>query len=466
MRKLKYTLGFLVAVLFVQNAQAQRNFGFYSLDHLPQSHYYNPTFNSNNRLYLSVALGTHSFGVSHSGFTLDDLLTPRPQDDSLNLDIENAISKMDDLNFLDFHFHNELFGMGLQFKKRYISFSAIHRTDLQFAYPRDLFKLMFEGNGGSLLGQRASMDGLGLNLNSYIEFAMGYNQSIGKRFKVGSRVKFLSGIANVDTKRSQLGLTTDEDTYALTLDGALDLRTSGVFDENLEFADPSTLLSSAASFKNFGMAVDAGTVFKPIEKLTISTSVLDAGFISWKNNTYSIKQDEFEITFDGVDMRALTQDSNYFEKLQDSIESVFDLESTTTNYRSALPTRTIAGVKYDFTKNFGLGVTHFSDWSVGKYRPTFMTTASFKLGNWLFINGNYIITNRSFNNFGVSACIKALGVQAYVTTDNIMTVVNPNKTKNAHVAVGVAFQFGKMKDDDKKKKKDKVEEMKKSDKSE
>ena len=67
------------------------------------------------------------------------------------------------------------------------------------------------------------MDGLGLNFNSYMEYSAGYSQKIGKRLTIGSRVKTLSGIANVKTRKSVLGLTTNEDTYALTLDGELDL---------------------------------------------------------------------------------------------------------------------------------------------------------------------------------------------------------------------------------------------------
>jgi hypothetical protein len=440
-----------------QTLNAQRNFGFYNLQFLPQAHYLNPTFKSNNKVSLSIGTGTNSIGISHSGFTLNDILSPRSSDDSLVVNPGNAIKKMGTLNFLELNMHNELFGLGLQFKKRYFSLSVINRFNAQLAYPKDLFKLLFEGNGGDLLGKRANMDGLGLNLNSYIEYGFGYSQTVGKRLSFGSRVKVLSGIANVHTKKSVLGLTTDEDTYELILDGELDMRTSGFFGPNGLIENAGAVAVNGFSFDNVGVSTDIGTNFKLNDTWSFSSSVLDVGYIKWNKAVQNYTQDKIDYRFDGLDLQRMFNDSTYLESLQDSITNLFSVQENTESYTMALPTRVIMGANFQANKTFGLGVTYYSDWSVRTYRPTFMLTGSMKLRNWFFLNAHYMATNRSYANFGMAMCIKALGVQFYVASDNITSVLNPTNAKNVHLSFGLGFQFGKLKTDEleKKKKEDK-----------
>lgn len=451
----------LLFVLAQQEFVSQRNYGFYGLQNLAQAHYYNPVFHSNNRLYLTLGVGMMSVGVGNSGFTAYDLLTPRAQDDSLVVSPANAINAMAPLNFLELNMMNEVFGMGIQFKKRYISFSAINRFNLQFAYPKEFFQLLFEGNGGEFLGKRANMDGLGLNFNSYMEYAFGYSQKIGKRFQMGSRVKVLSGIANVYTKKSVLGLTTDSETYALTLDGELDLRTSGIFNADGEFGSPDEVLNRAFNFENMGVSADAGWSFQMTDKLQFNGSVLDVGYIKWTEGNRNLVQDEVNYTFDGLDLQRMFADSNYFEDLQDSISNIFNVQENSEEYTMVLPSRIIVGTNYKVTKFLTVGATYFSDWSVKTYRPSFMMTGAIQFRNWFFLNGHYLISNRSYNNFGLAACVKTLGVQIYVATDNIMAALNPATVKNAHVSFGIGFQLGRFKEESKKKKKEKKDEQKK-----
>jgi hypothetical protein len=418
---------------------AQRNFGFYNgFQNLPQSHYYNPSWNAKNNVYFSIGTGLHSLGASNSGFALKDILVDRSQDDSLEIDIAGALNKMANLNYLGATIQNELFGLGIKLKKHYISFGIVNRLDFHLAYPKDFIQLIFEGNGGAFLGQRANMDGLGFNMNSYVEYGIGINREIGSKLKIGARVKLLSGVANVKTKKSALGLTTDATTFDLTLDGELDLRTSGIPDSDSTFDQ-----KGAYNFKNRGLAFDFGFTFEATEKLKLTGSLLDLGSIRWKQNVQNFERKAFSYNFQGVDINQALQDSNYLETFQDTLKEIFLVDGNNASYRAALPMRVILGATYDLNKLFGVGAVWFSDFTNKKYRPTLMLTGSLHVKNWLFVNVNYSISSRSAKNLGVGLGLKGLGMSYFITTDNLLGFMNPAGARNFHVSTGLGFCIGR-----------------------
>src|SRR5690554_4861495 len=84
-----------ILLLFIgENTIAQKNFIFYALENTAQSHYLNPAFKPSAKVFVSAfpIIPTQSFGMSNSGFKLSDLLSERPQDDSLQIDPDKAIS--------------------------------------------------------------------------------------------------------------------------------------------------------------------------------------------------------------------------------------------------------------------------------------------------------------------------------------------------------------------------------------
>jgi hypothetical protein len=422
-----------------ENVYAQRNFGLYSgMQNLPQSHYYNPSWNAKNKIYFSIGMGMHSIGASNSGFALKDVLANRPQDDSLEIDVAGALSKMGKINFFGGTMQNELLGFGIKIKENYFSFGIVNRFDFHFAYPKDFIQLLFEGNGSSFLGQRANMDGLGLNVNSYLEYGIGVNRQLNPKLKVGARVKLLSGIANVKTKKSALGLTTDATTFDLTLDGELDLRTSGIHDSNSTFDQ-----KGAYNFKNRGLAFDFGFTYQATDKLTLTGSLLDLGSIKWTQNIQNFERKNFSHTFRGADINQAISDSNYFETLQDSLKDIFLVDGNNTSYRTALPLRIILGGSYDINELFGVGAVWFSDFTNRKYRPTIMLTGTMHVKNWLFVNLNYTITARSSKNIGIGVGLKGLGMSYFITTDNVLGFISPGGAKNFHISTGLGFCIGR-----------------------
>lgn len=440
---IQYT--FFVYVFFcLNNLQAQGNFTMYSMTKMAQSHYENPAFSANGKVYIGIVLGHNSFGISHSGFRLNKVLTQRKYDDSLELNQTALLKSLWKRNYLGADIRNEMLGVGFHVKKNYFSLSITNRITANFIYPKDLFVLALEGNGRSLLGNRANLDGLGFNLDGYVEYALGYNRAINDKLHVGGRLKLLSGYANFTTKKSKLGITTNEENFALTTDGQFKFASSGfrsffdsTYTEGFSYKTPY-------NFKNFGIALDLGATYKIMDKLEVSASLLDFGFIRWKEQTASYQTDNLDFTFEGVDVKAYLNDSSdYLDKLKDTLLSKVNNDITYDRYSSMLSTRFYLGARYNVTDWFSVGATSYNQIVGKRLRTSLILSGTIQLKNWLGFTLNYSTYARSIGNLGFGLSLRGGPIQFYVMTDNLLSL-NYKSTKNIHVSCGLNLLIGKL----------------------
>ncbi len=421
---------------------SQRNFTLYHLEGTPQTHTMNPSFRPSSNVNVSFPLGMQSVGVSHSGFTFNDLFKPRPQDDSLEISPSTAIDAMRDLNHVNVDVMNELFGFGFRVNNSYFSFSAVNRLQTNLLYPKDLFVLAVEGNGRSLLGKRASFDGLGFNLNSYVEYNFGYNQIFNENLMVGIRAKLLSGAANVTTSRSILGIYTDEETFDITVDGSMRINSSNLamFLEE----DEEVPYQNFYNFSNRGLGLDAGVSYIATDKLLLSASMNDLGFINWNSNVRNISSSDVEYTFRGVDLNQLMNDSlDVFDQMVDSLRSILNETEDTDSYRTSLYTRFYLGGRYQINKRVGATVLMYNEIVNRRYRAGLYVGLNAKLGQWLSASVNYGYYGRSWRNVGVGLSLRGGPVQYFIGVDNVMAGVNIGNHKNVHFTTGLTLMFGK-----------------------
>ncbi len=443
-----------IACLFIgfsaHNLYAQQNFTMYSMTKLGQAHYENPAYRANGKVYIGIGLSHHSIGLNHSGFRLNKVIVPRAQDDSLTIDQEALKKSLWKRNYIMADVRNELFGFGLNVKKNYFSLAITNRIMSTIIYPKDLFVLALEGNGRSLLGNRASLDGLGAQIDGYIEYALGFNREINSQWRVGGRLKLLSGYANFSTKKSKLGLTTDEETFDLTVDGKFKFASSGfrsmissdsTNDEGFDF-------TNAYNFKNFGMSLDLGATYNINDKITVSASLLDLGFIRWKTQTANYETDNLDFHFEGVDLNAFLHDStDYLDRLIDTLQSKVDKDFTYDPYTSAISARFYLGASYKVTDWFSAGITSYNQIVNNRLRSAIVLSGTIQLKNWLGFTANYSSYGRSWGNIGLGLSLRGGPIQFFVMTDNILGI-NYYGTKNIHASFGINLLIGKL---DKKK---------------
>ena len=433
--KIKNNYAFLlliVSVVFMQNkAFSQKNFTLYHLNETAQSNYLNPGFKQKNRVYISLPIGMQNISLVNSGFKISDLIETRIQDDSLNLTAALAVSKMKPINYINLEMSNELFGFGFRVKKSFFSFNATNRFQTRFSYPKDLFKIALEGNGKDFIGQRAAFDGLGVDLMSYVEYGLGYNRNVNDKLTVGGRVKLLSGIANIKTIKSQLGISTDPTSFDLTIDGKMQFNTSNL--DTTALNDPAQISKSAYNFKNSGIALDLGGSYQLMKKLQLNASLLDLGYIRWSTNVTNYISSDVNYTFKGFDLN----DSLSSKHLSDTITKVFNQHQEHGSYSTLLHAKFYLGAKYEFNKYFYSSALIYNEIVASKYTAGISLAMNTRLRNWLYASINYSAYGRSYNNIGFGLNLKGGPLQFYVMTDNILSIINPENAKHVQASFGL-----------------------------
>lgn len=436
---------FLIIILLFcfLGIHAQKNMTLYNMRGLPQAVYVNPSFMPKARLYLSLPIGMQNFSVSNTGFVYDDLI--KKSSDGKNIfNSEKLLKALNDRNIFSLDGQQELVGFGVKFLGFYLSANVTHRFNFNFIYPRDLIQFAIEGNGKELLGKRASLDGLGVNLMSYMEYGLGLTKEIGEKLSVGGRIKALSGVTNIHTRKSQLGIYTDPNTFDITIDGAAEFNSSnvnGLFTDSTRSEAMKGLPSNGFNFKNRGIALDLGGSYKLNDALTLTASILDVGKITWRNDVKTYIQNDFNFTFRGVDFNQFLADTTQTptQALADTLKEIFQQETNTDKYSTGLGSKYYVGAFYKITEKINVSALVFSQVISRKYIPGVTVGLNASVRNFLTANINYSYANNSWTNLGLGLSIKGGPIQTFIVTDNIFGFFAPNKAKLAHICFGVSI---------------------------
>ena len=406
------------------------------MSRIPQVIYTNPAFIPDSRVNVGLpVLSSNYFSLGNSGFTYNSLL-----------DVDKMIQRMGTKNYLTSNIRVDLLSVGIGVKENYFSLNVTEHVYAKVTYPKGLFQFIWEGNGEELLGTRADMDGLGFDFMHHREYALGFARNFSEKLTLGGRAKYLSGFQNIWTKTSKLGLTTDSTTYDITLDGAMEVNTSGINGIVGGEFDVATGLISAG---NHGFAIDLGGSYKHNEKITFSSAILNLGFISWKNDVKNYKKDNFKFTFSGVDLNNFFSDDTAGEgssqAIMDSLEAAFKVNESSDAYQAWLNAKVLLGATYKLTKNHTAGALIYTEFAKGNIRPALTLSMNTKVQRWLSASLSYSVYNRSWANVGLGISLNAGPVQLYVVTDNILAPIVPQVVKNAHLRFGITTTFGRKK---------------------
>jgi hypothetical protein len=118
MKKTLITLCLLLSVILTR---AQQGLTIYNMDVIGQSIQVNPSLMPENGGYIGIpALSSTNVLFTNSGFTWRDLHYTRP-DDSVTLDINNAVSKLPEKNYISFSARSTIMEGGFKLKNNYFS---------------------------------------------------------------------------------------------------------------------------------------------------------------------------------------------------------------------------------------------------------------------------------------------------------------------------------------------------------
>lgn len=443
MKKIIYFLFLLFIVFTDQKASAQQNLTMYNLEAVPQRMYVNPAFMpSNSKIYIGLPiLSSEYLNFSNSGFKYSDLIKHRG--DSLYVDYENMLGKLSQNNYFSVAYQPDLLSFGFKVKKNYFSFNATEKVNLRFRYPKNFMEFIWKGNGG-LLGEEVNLN-FGVNFSHYREYAIGFSREIDDKLTVGGKVKYLYGMENVWTERSDVSITTDPAYFAMTAKSDIKINTSGVDSSSTTNINVKDYLFKK---KNRGLGIDLGGVYKYNDKFTFSASLIDLGFIKWKDGitNYQSKNPDGEFTYQGMDLNELVNDdstTNATDVILDSLEEIFKIDEAHTNYKTNLSTQIYLGTNYSITEKSNAGILLYAQIFDKAVHPGIALSYNQKVGKWLSFSGSYSIYNRSYNNLGLGLALNGGPVQFYIVSDNVLGAIFPQNTKNLHLHFGINLMFGR-----------------------
>lgn len=461
-------------------ANAQQDLSIYSLHTVPQSNYSNPGLMPKPGFHLGLPGASSIFvGIGNTGFNAHNVLETK--NDTTFFKLGEFVNSLKDANNINLDMNLELFSFGFKVKKKhYFNFSVSTNFSTKFTYPKELFELIYKGNG-AFLGEEVSFGNLGFRALHYNQAALGYTLKINDKLSVGARFKAIQGLASVETKKTDISLLTNEENFFITAKADVDVYTSvpGLNTIVQDYEQYSLLLYYAhfldlitgydpvkyfTNTSNRGYGIDLGFNYDLNEKLSFGASIVDFGSIKWKSDVLQFKSKNpgDSYTFEGIEQGELLTDTNLLnidEQMQSMLDSVINIFEIDTilggSYTTPLNTRFYFHTFYNVSKKLRLVSVLRLQFFQNKIYPKLQLGATQQIGNVLQLHANYTIDRNSFTNVGVGIATKLGPLQLYLTTDNILSgiffnryhlenraILLPRNTKHMNLRLGFNLVFG------------------------
>ncbi|MFA8450421.1 MAG: DUF5723 family protein [Bacteroidales bacterium] len=438
-------IAFMTFILAGNNSYAQYSDILNTLREVPQGNQMNPSRLSNYRWAMGIpVLSSIQMGYNNQSLRYTGLFKTNENGD-LVIRKQSFLNNLDKKAGIALHQKIEILRAQVRYDKHQFTFGVSLNNTQSLFLSEGIFHLALEGNAPyigkdlNLLDNNSKLD-----VTSYMEYALGYSTSVNDKLRVGGRLKYLVGIANMHSVRTNASLYTAEDDYSLRL------RTDILAYSSYSRKDPNGTefgnFSVGDCFKNNGFAIDLGASYKLNDKIDLGLSILDWGFISWGLDPvmHKSKKDNAQYIFNGFDMEEIIIDNKFnAETVDDFLESLTDeLEVTdtlTSAYTTHIPTRFALDGSYKFNEKHSL----YSYWNSTIYDNSSFHSFSVNYKfNYKFLGvavGNTINSNHFFNP-GVGLYVNGGCFQFYCVIDHMNSTYLSN-VRNVNATIGFNLVF-------------------------
>jgi hypothetical protein len=407
----------------------------YLLREVPQTIALNPAITYDCRSYIELPV-VSKIGAFYrnNGFSYNQVFEGGTgiTGDSISVNVSGLADALGNRNHLRSGTDVNLLGFGLPYQDWFFSFNISNRTSSRLTFNRDIIDAR-DGNWdiSADLPREINIKGTGIHFLNFTKFSAGAGYNIYPGLSVGARVNFVMGSAHLQTRRSNISLLTQESPIQLT--GFSDLLVRGSLPVNLGVNSEGYVTSIESNINsiydippylfswNPGMSIDAGVIYQYTEKLTLSASIVDLGFIRWRQNI-SVASQEEEFVFQGFDLNNYLQtgtDTDFLQALRDSINSSFQLSGSSSPYTAMLPVRVFAAADYQWNKNIWIGGVFEGEVLSNRFYPSLTFTAIARPQEWITASLSYSLMDRWLTNLGFSLVLGNGPAQFYFVTDNI-----------------------------------------------
>ncbi len=450
MINMKKSIILLFFVLCSLGASAQTTLQTaYFMDRMPTRHKLNPALINEYGYFAIPAVGDVSISLN-SNLALDNFLYPIESGGLgtfLHPEVDSSafLSGLNDNNIISENLNLTLFSMGFHGFGGYNTIDLSLRENFNVNLKKSFFEFLVGSESGSSI---YDLSGSSISLNTWAELSVGHAHRINENLTVGVKLKYLSGLANVNTEITKLDFESSNERLLLDFEASGDaavvgLPLSGSLSEmELDGLDFSNGLNS-------GFAIDLGATYE-WEKFNFSLAVTDLGYINWA--TASNITMGSTINFEGFssldinDFEASTEEE--LDEIYDSLESLSDPSFEAKDaYKTYLSAKLVAGAEYAiFEDRLSAGLlstTTFSSVTTSEL----MLAATYSPLRWFDIAlSGTTSTYGTYWGWAVNFCPRIINI--FVGMDSMVTGITPQgvpySSSNVNFKFGVNIPIGRL----------------------
>lgn len=368
-------------------------------------------------------------------------------------------------NRLNVNLNTDILSFGWYRGKGFWSVNVGLRADFGAELAKDMFSMMRTMNGFALedvagTNQSYSLSNQTLNMKAYAEIGLGYSRRITEKLTVGGRVKVLLGLARAEMNINQFDLNLDvpnpqytnyadyesrgelspSDWYGAHYDYSANgnvittLKGGGMTFDNDGMIDNFDLDAGDLGIAGSGFGIDLGASYKVWDNLTVSASILDLGFLKWKESetTVATVSGEAHEMIDASNYdRYIGGDFLSFERFDFEEGSPEKVKTKTRLYSTLL----LAGEYGLLNNKLSVGAMYTARFAEPKTLNELTFLATFRPKNWLNAAISYSPIQASGKSIGLAVKLGPL----FVGTDYMFFGGN---SKSVNGFLGISFPLG------------------------
>jgi len=421
--------------------KAQQINTLYFMEEVPMRHMLNPSFQPTTDYYLSLpVIGMTQFNAGNNSVSLKDAFYPvdgktinylDPQADPQNFYNElyqNTVLKVD--------FQTNLLSFGYRHKSDYWTFTVTEKMEGTVDLPKDLFRVTLFNTQKT---QTNSFDFASLqgDISVYTESALGYSTQPNEKWIIGGKLKLLVGSANASNhiKQAKLDISPTE----VLLRGYGTENYSGPFEvipglnsQSFTFKTPAGV-GGWLKPAGLGAGFDAGCQYQWDDKITLSASLLDIGFIHWTSNALNYKTTA-KYNFIGINVfnnnstvysfqdiyNQLIGGNTLSDSISKALRKTLNSVYSTNSYTTATTGKVNLGVEYSLLKDkLSLGVLSYSQLFRSIVTEEITLSANSHPYHWLDASLSYSLVNGRFSTLGAGVGIRTGIFEWFAAADYI-----------------------------------------------
>ena len=457
-RKVLLVLGMLFTVHCAGYAQFLRTSYFMEGTHYRQQ--LNPAL-APGRGYLNLpVIGTFNASVNSSTLGYQDVMDIIDNSDGGDFFMSDAFfNKLDNVNNLNVNLSTDILSAGWYKGKNFWSFNIGLRNDIGASIPKSMFGFLRNmddlrvDDWNRLSNINEKMGAQSLEINSYAEVGVGLARNITPRLTVGARVKALLGIGNLRLDINNISVTSNLSGYDEgdwnNLQGNAEIKVDATLENSSKLIELSQNdgIIDEIEFGSFGLAgyglgIDLGASYKLMDKLTLSASLLDLGFMKWSKKNTSIAKattnQRYDLSdessrYEFVDMVSSGEVLNF-----DMLNMTLD-KSAEEDRSTSLTSTLVLGAEYALLGDWlAVGALYTGRFAKPETLNELTLSANVRPKNNLNLALSYSLWQGSGKTFGVAAKLGPI----FVGTDYMFF---GKDTKNLNAYIGFSIPLNKQK---------------------